>query len=138
VTAGAGGFINLITHARKIIFCGTLTAGGLQVEVTQGRVRILREGRIRKVVDKVQQITFNGQLARKRGQKVMYITERGVFSLTPDGLVLKEVAPGIELQKDIPASIAGQIQVDPNWREMDPLIFRPGPMGLKRLEKWGS
>jgi propionate CoA-transferase len=136
VTAGAGGFINLITHARKIIFCGTLTAGGLKVEVTPGRVRIVREGRIRKVVDQVQQITFNGRLARKRGQKVIYVTERGVFSLAPDGLVLKEIAPGVDLQKDIAAAIACQLRVDPNLGEMDPAIFRPGPMGLKRMKQW--
>ena len=136
VTSGAGGFIDLIQNARKIVFCGTVTAGGLKVEVSDGNVNITREGRFRKVVDKVQQITFNGQLARKKGQAVVYVTERCIFNLEPDGVVLREIAPGLDLQKDILSQIGFNVNVAQDLKEMDPAIFRSEVMGLKQLKEW--
>lgn len=136
VLAGAGGFIDLVHKARKIIFCGTLTAGGLKVEASQGGVRIVKEGKTKKFVERVQQITFNGKLARKNAQDVIYVSERGVFDLEPDGLILREIAPGLNLERDILSQIEFKLNVASDLREMDPTIFRQGPMGLKQLDPW--
>lgn len=99
--AGVGGFVNISQNAKSLVFCGTLTSDGLEVAVHDGQLTILREGRIRKYVDVVDQISFSGQQARQKNQRVLYITERAVFQLIDAGLELIEVAPGIELQRDI-------------------------------------
>jgi acyl CoA:acetate/3-ketoacid CoA transferase len=91
---GAGGFINISQSARRVVFCGTLTAGGLRTEVADGRLTVLSEGRVRKFVPHVHQMTFNAQRAIERGQEVFYVTERAVFQLTSQGIALREVAPG--------------------------------------------
>lgn len=130
VLAGAGGFINISQSTRRIIYCGTLTAGGLEVRVEEGRVRIVRDGRFQKFVARTQHVTFNGPLAAKAGQQVCCITERGVFRLTGDGLVLTEVAPGIDLEKDIRARVGFPLRVAPDLSPMDPRLFRPERMGM--------
>src|SRR5262249_52591304 len=99
--AGAGGFINISQNARKVIFAGTFTASGLDLRIEDGKLRIEQEGRARKFGDHVQQVTFSGEVAAKADKVVMYITERGVFRLTQDGLELIEVAPGIDVDRDI-------------------------------------
>lgn len=91
---GAGGFINISQAAKKVVFCGTLTAGGLRLDLSEGHPRVTTEGKHRKFTERVRQITFNAQLARERGQRVIYVTERAVFELGDDGPVLTEVAPG--------------------------------------------
>ncbi|HUQ28279.1 MAG TPA: acyl CoA:acetate/3-ketoacid CoA transferase [Usitatibacter sp.] len=127
--AGAGGFINITQNARRVVFAGTFTAGGLQVEVKEGAVRIVKEGRNRKFVKRVEQITFNGAYAAESGQPVLYITERCVFRRSPEGMELAEIAPGIDIERDILA----HMDFKPIIRHvgtMDARIFREEPMHL--------
>jgi propionate CoA-transferase len=130
--AGAGGFINISQNARALVFAGTFTAGGLDVVVGADGLRVRREGRTRKFIESVEQMTFNGALAAAAGQPVLYVTERCVFRLTSAGLELVEVAPGIDIERDILAHMAFRPLVrDP--KPMDARIFRPEPMGLDTL-----
>ena len=130
--AGSGGFINISQSARKVLFAGTFTTGGLKVEVKDGKLIILSEGLSRKFLDRVEQITFSGDLAIENSQPVYFITERCVFQLTPDGLELKEIAPGIDIERDI----LSQMNFKPVIRNpipMDSRIFWPETMNLKRV-----
>jgi propionate CoA-transferase len=128
---GPGGFINISQRARSVCFLGTFASGG-RVTVEDGRLRVIEQGRYPKFVDRVSQVTFNGALARSQGQSVHIVTERAVFGLEPDGLVLKEIAPGVDLRRDI----LDQMAFTPTVREpvplMDPVIFASGRMGLRR------
>lgn len=99
--AGVGGFVNISQNARRLVFCGTLTTDGLEVAVENGVLRIVREGRVAKFVRQVEQVSFAGHLARDAQRDVLFVTERAVFRLQPDGVELIEVAPGIDLQRDI-------------------------------------
>ena len=130
VLAGAGGFINIAQGTRKILYCGTLTAGGLDIQVGDGQVRIVREGRFPKFVARTQHVTFNGPLAAKQGQEVWYITERGVFRLTTDGLLLTEVAPGVDVEKEVRARVGFPLRVAQDLRLVDPRLFHADRMGL--------
>ena len=128
--AGAGGFINISQNARKLIFAGTLTAGGLAVRVEGGKLRIATEGKHPKFVDAVEQITFNGAQAARAGKTVLYVTERCVFRLIAEGLELAEVAPGVDVERDILAHMAFRPVVrEP--KTMDARLFAPDPMGLE-------
>lgn len=127
--AGAGGFINISQNARKIVFAGTFTAGGLQIAVEDGKLKILQEGKARKFIKQVEQITFSGAYAAEIGQPVYYVTERCVFKRTPEGVELIEYAPGIDIERDILAHMDFEPLVR-NPVVMDERIFRPQPMGL--------
>jgi acyl CoA:acetate/3-ketoacid CoA transferase len=130
VLAGAGGFIDLSQGLRKIVFCGTLTAGGLDVRAEEGRLRIVQDGRFQKFVARTQHVTFSGQRAAVTGQEIWYITERCVFRLTGDSLVLVEVAPGVDVDRDIRSRVGFPLRVSPDCRPMDERIFRAETMGL--------
>jgi len=128
--AGAGGFINISQSARRVVFAGTFTTGGLEAKVENGKLTIVREGRARKFVDAVEQITFNGAYAAETGQPVLYVTERCVFRRSRDGMELVEIAPGIDIERDILAQMAFKPIVR-DVRPMDPRIFRDESMQLE-------
>ena len=119
------------------MFSGTLVGGGLQAVPVDGRLEIRREGRFRKMVQRVGQISFNGAHALARGQQVTFITERAVFRLTPQGLLLTEIAPGVDLQAGVLDQMDFRPLVSPELRLMDERIFRAGPMGLRPPESLG-
>jgi propionate CoA-transferase len=126
--AGCGGFINITQNAKKVVFCGTLTAGGLKIAVEDGQVRILSEGKVDKLVGEVEQITFAGAYAQSVGQPVLYVTERAVFELTAEGVVLTEIAPGIDLEADVLAHMGFKPIISDDLAVMDAKIFSAGPM----------
>ena len=129
--AGAGGFINISQNAKRVVFVGTFTAGGLQVAVEDGKLRIVKEGHTRKFVREVEHKTFSGALAAARGKSVLYVTERCVFALRPDGLELIEVAPGIDVERDILAHMAFRPLLPRDPAPMNPRIFEEPTMGLR-------
>lgn len=128
--AGAGGFINISQNARALVFAGTFTASGLDIATGDGALSIRSEGRVRKFRAAVEQITFSGARAARLGRPVLYVTERCVFELGTDGLHLVEIAPGVDLERDILALM----DVPPRIgavAEMDARLFRPEPMGIR-------
>ena len=128
--AGCGGFIDISQNARKIVFAGTFNAGGTELAFEDGKLRIVKEGALRKILQDVEQITFSGKTAQKGTQKVLYVTERCVFELTKDGVELIEIAPGIDLEKDVLKQMAFK-PIIRHLRLMDQRIFKAVPMGLK-------
>lgn len=100
-TVGPGGFIDIAQNARKVVFCGTFDTKGTELELGGGQLRIARNGEVCKLVRNVEQITFSGPVSRRRGQEVVYITERAAFRLSDDGLILTEVAPGVDVRRDV-------------------------------------
>ena len=126
---GCGGFINVSQNAKKVIFCGTFTAGGLKIAIEDGKLRIVQEGKHQKFLDHVEHISFSGEYASELNKPVMYITERAVFTLENGEMTLVEIAPGIDLKKDILAHMGFQPKISSNLKEMPSGIFRP---------KWGE
>lgn len=129
--AGCGGFIDISQTAKKCVFCGTFTAGGLKTEIRDGKLHILQEGKHKKFLKDVEHITFSGDYACETKQKVLYVTERAVFEMTEEGLVLREIAPGVDLQRDILDQMDFVPLMPEQPRLMDERIFRQEPMGLK-------
>ena len=129
--AGAGGFINISQNAKEVVFVGTFGAGRQRIAVSDGKLSILEEAKARKFVEAVEHVTFSGAFAAKRGQRVLYVTERCVFALTPDGLELTEVAPGIDVERDILALMDFRPLIRRDPIPMDPRIFRDAAMDLR-------
>jgi propionate CoA-transferase len=128
--AGVGGFINITQATPELVFLGTLTAGGLEVGARDRRLTIVSEGRHRKMLERVGQLCFNGRYAGERGTRVTYVTERAVFRLIDGRLVLTEIAPGIDPERDVLALCPPGLAVAPQLTLMDPRLFDPAPMGL--------
>ncbi len=127
--AGCGGFINITATAKRIVFVGTFTAGGLELEIADGELHILQEGRHRKFLQDVEQITFSGEQSAKIGQKVLYVTERAVFELVDGVVTLVEIAPGIDVQTQVLDQMDFRPAIAEPLRTMDPGMFR---------ETWGD
>lgn len=117
---GAGGFVDITQNAATVVFCGTMTAKGLKIKTENGTLVIEQEGAVRKFVQTVEQITFSGEYAIERNQRVLYITERAVFGLTPEGLELLEIAPGVDLERDI----------------LNQMAFKPKIGSVKQMDAW--
>ncbi|MDA2931430.1 acyl CoA:acetate/3-ketoacid CoA transferase [Acidobacteria bacterium AH-259-O06] len=130
ITAGVGGFVDITAFARHIIFSGYFTAGGLDVVIDNGQMRIAEEGRVCKFVSEVEHVTFSGRRARELGQQVTCVTERCVLHLEPEGLTVVEIAAGANLEHDVLAQADFPLLVSPDLRVMDKNLFLPAPMGL--------
>ncbi|MCD7906658.1 MAG: acyl CoA:acetate/3-ketoacid CoA transferase, partial [Clostridium sp.] len=129
--AGSGGFIDISQSARKVVFCGTFTAGGLKVEIRDGAVKILQEGRNRKFINQVEHLTYSTKYAQEANQKVIYVTERAVFEFRDGKLVLTEIAPGIDLEQDILEKMDFVPEISPDLKQMDFRLFREEQMECK-------
>jgi propionate CoA-transferase len=129
--AGAGGFINISQSAKRVVFVGTFTAGDLQVRIEDGRLKLLNDIGPRKFVEQVEHRTYSGSEARRRGQPALYITERCVFRLGDEGLELIEVAPGVDIERDIFARMEFRPEVPRDPVLMDAAIFADEPMNLR-------
>ena len=127
---GAGGFIDITQTAKTVVFCATFTASGLEVSFENNRLNIVREGRIRKMVKRVGQVSFNGKLARESGQNVVFVTERAVFRLVPEGVDLVEAAPGVDVRKDVLDLMDFRPIVRGEPKLMDAGLFAQGKFGL--------
>jgi propionate CoA-transferase len=130
VTAGAGGFVDITARAKKIVFSGYFTAGA-KLEVHDGAVKIAKEGKVKKLVEAVEQISFSGPRAVAQGQDIVYVTERCVLRLEPDGVTITELAPGVDLERDILAQAEFPLRLAKGIRKMDPALFQPAPINLK-------
>jgi propionate CoA-transferase len=130
VTAGVGGFADIVTGAPRIVFSGYFTAGQRDIRVEDGRLVIHRDGDVPKFVPAVAQITFSGAMARRRGQSVRYVTERCVLELREAGPTVIEIAPGVDLDRDVLGRAAVPLRVADDLTPMDDALFRPAPMGL--------
>lgn len=129
VTAGAGGFIDITTRAKRIVFSGYFNAGA-KFSIDAGKLVIEKEGKVAKIVDEVDQVSFSGRRAIAQGQDVTYVTERCVMKLRPEGLTVTEVAPGIDVDRDILRQAQTPLRIADDLRSMASSLFRPEPIGL--------
>ena len=127
LTVGPGGFIDIAQNARKVVFCGTLAAKGVKLQTGDGQMRVLQQGGVKKLVQQVDQITFSGSEGLKRGQAVLFLTERANFRLTEQGIELFEIAPGIDLQRDVLEQMDFAPRVSPDLVIMASDLFTANP-----------
>ena len=128
---GCGGFVNITQNTKRVVFCGTFTAGKSEIEVADGKLVIKKDGQYKKFIKEAEQVTFSGEYAKEVGQEVLYVTERAVFRLTEKGMELIEIAPGVDLQKDILDQMEFEPIISKQLKEMDSAIFKDEVMGLK-------
>jgi propionate CoA-transferase len=128
---GPGGFVDISQKAGEVVFCGTFRGGGLETVVGDGRITIIQEGRYGKFVPRVEAITYSAQRAVAERRTAVYVTERAVFRLGPDGVELTEIAPGIDLDRDVLALLPFHPVIRDVPRTMDARIFADQPMGLR-------
>ena len=133
VTAGAGGFVDITARAKRIVFSGFFTAGA-KLDVVEGKLAIVREGKVQKLVEAVEHVTFSGSRARAQGQHITYVTERCVMELRSDGVTVTELAPGVDLERDVLSRAGFKLAVASDLRVMDRALFEPKPFGLKLRE----
>jgi len=131
VTAGVGGFADITSAAREIVFVGSFTAGRRTITIDDGQLQIIADGPHTKLVPKVQQVTFSGRRAVEAGQRVTYVTERCVLKLLPEGLTVVEIAPGVDLQRDVLDRSDIPLRVSDSLTLMPEQLFRPAPLGLQ-------
>ncbi|MBV8664011.1 MAG: acyl CoA:acetate/3-ketoacid CoA transferase [Hyphomicrobiales bacterium] len=129
VTAGAGGFVDITARARRIVFSGYFTAGA-GLDVADGALAIGKEGKVKKLVEAVEQVSFSGPRAIAQGQEILYVTERCVMRLEREGVTVVEIAPGVDLERDVLAQAQFPLRVADNLRAMDARLFHPEPIGL--------
>ena len=128
VIYNTGGFIDITHRTKKVVFCGTFTAGAIKAEIGNSKLSIIHEGKYKKFLKAVDQITQSGRAMREKGQEVLFVTERAVFRLAPEGLRLIEIAPGVDLQKDILQQMEFKPIVVDKLRLMENKIFSEEPM----------
>jgi acyl CoA:acetate/3-ketoacid CoA transferase len=129
VTAGAGGFVDITARAKKIVFSGMFNAGA-KLAIADSRLVIEKEGKLKKLVNEVEHVTFSGRRAVEQGQDITYVTERAVMKLTAEGIVLTEIAPGVDLQSQVLDQSEFPLIVSPDLKTMDIRLFSEGTMGL--------
>jgi propionate CoA-transferase len=129
VTAGAGGFVDITSRAKKIVFSGFFNAGA-KLSLADRALRIDQEGKVKKVVAEVEHVSFSGKRAVAQGQDITYVTERCVMKLTPEGLLVTEIAPGVELERDVLAQSATPLAVAKDLKVMPAALFHDAPIGL--------
>ena len=133
MTAGAGGFVDITARAKRIVFSGYFTAGA-KLGIEGEALRIVKEGKVRKLVREVEQVTFSGARAVAQGQDITYVTERCVMKLTQDGVTVTELSPGVDLERDVLAQAEFPLRVADDLRQMPVALFRPEPFGLRLRE----
>lgn len=127
---GSGGFIDITQNAKKVVFCGTFTARGGEYKIGNGGLDIVKEGGVRKMVQRVGQVSFNGPIARGKGQKVLIVTERAVFQLVPEGIMLTEIAPGIDLKTQVLELMDFTPIISPALKTMNQNLFLDQPLNM--------
>jgi propionate CoA-transferase len=130
---GAGGFVDITTNAKHVVFCSTFTGKGLDCSFKGGKLTIKQEGSLKKCVNKLQQVSYNAKIALEKGHKMHYVTERAVFELREEGLVLTEIAQGIDLQKDVLDQMEFVPVIAKDLKIIPTDIYNDGPFGL---DKW--
>ena len=135
---GSGGFIDISQTAKEMVFCGTFTNGDIELDVKDGRISIVKDGETKKFRKQVEQVTFSGEFAAKKGQRVLYVTERAVFRLENGRMVLIEIAPGIDLEKDVLAKMEFRPEIAEDLKIMDSAIFRPERMVQSNAESFAA
>jgi len=129
--AGCGGFIDISQNTHNVVFCGTFMAGKMQFETGNGEFKIISDGKVPKLIDFVEQITFSGEYAKEKQQVVHYVTERAVFAITSEGFTLIEIAPGVDLESDVLAHMSFKPIISKELKLMDARIFKAEKMGIE-------